>query len=109
VSTTPPLLGPTRPDLLDPDTRPYFLWWTDLTVADFRRKLTEGSVDERACWAGALLREANTRDVWLFLSPADVTSLWSALPRHLGKTRAMWAWLLGLPDLPWPPPEARHA
>lgn len=109
MSTTSTRLGPTRPDLLDPETRPYSLWWTDLTVADFRRHLTEGSVDDRASWVGALLREANTRDVWLFVSPADIAALWSALPRHLGRSRAMWAWLLDLPELPWPPPEARTA
>lgn len=81
--------GLTRPDLLDPEARPYFLWWTDLTAAAFRRKLVEGSVDDRAYQVGALLREASTRDVWLSLSSANVASLWSALPHHLGRTRAM--------------------
>ncbi len=102
-------LGPTRPDLLDPDARPYFLWWTDLTVAAFRERLARGPDEERAYWMGALLREANTRDVWLYVTPAEVRAAWPRLGRHLGRTRAMWAWLLQLPDAPWPPPEARRA
>jgi hypothetical protein len=43
---------------------------------------------------GALLREANTRDVWVFVTPEDVRRDWQHLTRHLGRTRAMWAWLL---------------
>ncbi len=109
VSTPSTRLGPTRPDLLDPDARPYFLWWSDVTVAEFRRALVRGGAEERAYWMGALLREANTRDVWLYVTPADVAALWPSLQRHLGRTRAMWAWLLGLPELPWPPAESRHA
>ena len=56
---------------------------------------------------GALLREANTRDVWLFVEPDDIRALWPRLARHVGSARSMWAFLLGLPNLPWPPAEAR--
>lgn len=44
-------------------------------------------MDDRAYQAGALLREANTRDVWLSLSSADVASQRSALPHHHGDPR----------------------
>lgn len=56
---------------------------------------------------GALLREANTRDVWLFVTRDEITGLWPLLQRHLGRARGMWAWLLGLAAPTWPPPEAR--
>ncbi len=57
-------LGPTTPALLRDDARPYFLFWTDATVADFRAHLASTTDDEeRAYWMAALLREANTRDV----------------------------------------------
>ncbi len=102
-------LGPTSPDLLDADTRPYFLWWTDLTVGAFRRQIAADDPNERAYWLGALLREANSRDVWLFVQPFELRALWPRLVRHLGRSRPMWAWLLGVQDLPWPPPEARRA
>lgn len=56
------VLPPTDPALTLPETRPYFLWWTDATVADLREKLTSPDPAEQAYWMGALLREANTRD-----------------------------------------------
>lgn len=102
-------LPPTSTDLLDPATRPYFLWWTDLTVGDFQRRIAQDSLDERAYWVGALLREANTRDVWLYVRPDEVRALWPRLIRHLGRSRAMWAWLLEMGDASWPPAEARGA
>jgi hypothetical protein len=102
-------LPPTTDDLLDPDARPYFLWWTDVTVARFRAHLASPDLDERAYWMGALLREANTRDVWLFIRPSDVRALWARLVRHLGRARERWAYLLGLQAPVWPPDEARGA
>ena len=100
------LLPPTSEALRDPAHRPYFLWWVDATVADLKRHLASPDLEERAYWLGALMREANSRDVWLFAQPADIAAVWPQLSRHLGKTRERWAWLLDLPLLPWPPPEA---
>lgn len=91
-------LPPTSPALNDPAAKPYFLWWTDATVADFRRHLRDPDGDRRAYWLGALLREANTRDVWLFVTPATIRQEWTRLRRHLGRSRPMWAYLLDLPD-----------
>lgn len=102
-------LPPTSPELLEPQTRPYFLWWTNATVADLRAHLASEDLEERAYWMGALLREANSRDVWLFVKPSEVRELWPKLIRYLGRSRKMWAWLLGLEEPVWPPPEARGA
>jgi hypothetical protein len=107
--TATPHLPPTSPDLHRDDTKPYFLWWTDATVGDLRRHLAAADVQERAYWLGALLREANTRDVWLFTSVAEIRVTWPHLLRHLGRARSRWAWLLGLPEPVWPPAEARLA
>ena len=109
VSFSATSLPPTSPDLAIPDTRPYFLWWTDMTVRDLRRLLVSADLEERAYWMGALLREANTRDVWLFVQPSDVRALWPRLIRYLGRSRMMWAYLLDLEAPVWPPPEARGA
>ena len=98
-------LPPTSPELLDDEARPYFVWWVDLTVGALRRLLVSPDLDERAYWMGALLREANTRDVWLFVTPADVRALWPRVVRHLGRSRPLWGYLLGL-DATWPPPHA---
>lgn len=100
-------LPPTRRDLEDPRARPYFLWWSNLTVADFRLRLASADAEERAYWMAALLREANSRDVWLFVEPREIREAWPLLLRYLGRARPMWAWLLGLDAPQWPPPEAR--
>jgi hypothetical protein len=96
-------LPPTLESLHDEGERPYFLWWTTATVGDLKRYLRSADPEERAYWMGALLREANTRDVWLFVSTAEIRALWPSLIRYLGRSRAMWAWLLGLPAPEWPP------
>lgn len=97
------MLPPTSEDLKLDATRPYFLWWTDATVGELRRQLSSNDPERRAYWMGALLREANTRDVWLFVSPDDIRALWPRLLRHLGRQASMWAYLLGLPEPAWPP------
>jgi hypothetical protein len=97
------LLPPTSASLTDDGHYPYFLWWTRTTVGELRRHLADPDPNVRAYWLGALLREANTRDVWLFVTPATIRAMWGRLQRHLGRSRAMWAFLLGLPDEPWPP------
>jgi hypothetical protein len=101
-------LPPTSPDLERDETRPYFIWWADVTVAKLREFLVSPDAETRAYWMAALLREANSRDVWLFVTPDEIRGLWPSLIRYLGRSRDMWAWLLGLPKPVWPPPEARH-
>ena len=96
-------LPPTSPSLMDDSHRPYFLWWTKANVADLRAALADPDPEVRAYWMGALLREANTRDVWLFVTPEIIRAQWDRLQRHLGRSRAMWAYLLELPHRPWPP------
>lgn len=96
-------LPPTTETLFDDNARPYFLWWTDATVGRFKEHLASSDAEERAYWMGALLREANTRDVWLFVNPDEIRALWPHLIRYLGRSRDMWAWLLKLPPPEWPP------
>jgi len=96
------LLPPTSQELLQPAARPYFLWWTEVTVLDLRTLLCSADRSERAYWMGALLREANSRDVWLFVTRDEIRDLWPELLRHLGKSRDVWAYVLGL-DGTWPP------
>ncbi len=102
----PPLLPPTSTNLLDASSRPYFLWWTDATVADLRSHLASDDKEERAYWTAALLREANTRDVWLFVTPDQVRAQWPSLQRYLGRSRELWAFLLGLEAHKYPPEAA---
>lgn len=99
-------LPPTSDELSRPEARPYFLWWTDCSVAQLRAHLAHPDAEHAGYWLGALLREANTRDVWLFTTTAEVKRMWPQVLRHLGRARERWAWLLGL-DGTWPPAEAR--
>jgi hypothetical protein len=103
------MLPGTATDLHLPQTRPYFLWWTDLNVAQFREKLASPDLEVRAYWVGALLREANTRDVWQFVGPDEIRLLFPKLVRYLGRSREMWAYLLDVELPAWPPAEARIA
>ncbi|HVT58886.1 MAG TPA: hypothetical protein VHR45_10840 [Thermoanaerobaculia bacterium] len=96
-------LPPTTDSLLDDRARPYFLWWTNATVGQLKEHLVSPDPEERAYWMGALLREANTRDVWLFVNAGEIRALWPLLIRFLGRSRSMWAWLLKLPPPEWPP------
>jgi hypothetical protein len=72
-------------------------------VADLARYLEDQDPDVRAYWMAALLREANTRDVWLFTTPAAIRAAWPRLQRYLGRARELWAYLLQAPLTPWPP------
>jgi hypothetical protein len=102
-------LPPTSADLHSAEVRPYFLWWTELTVGQFEQLLEHPDLEARAYWLGALLREANTRDVWLFTTPEQVRSMWPFLLRHLGRSRERWAWLLDIETASWPPREEASA
>jgi hypothetical protein len=92
------VLPPTSPALLDDSEKPYFLWWTKLTIAEFRRELRSSDREIADYYLAALLREANTRDVWLFVTPAQIRERWNGIARGLGKSRAMWAFLLDIDD-----------
>jgi len=106
---TPRALPPTSEALPDDETPPYSLWWTDVTVGGLKRRLSSDDLETKAYWMGALLREANTRDVWLFVTTEQIREMWPHLIPYLGRARAMWAWLLDLPPAEWPPAEARSA
>ncbi len=97
-------LPPTTASLLDDAARPYFLWWTNATVGELKQHLAASDPEERAYWMGALLREANTRDVPLFVDAQQIRQHWHRLIRYLGRSRDMWAWILEMPKPTWPPP-----
>jgi len=88
------LLCPTPAErLLDGAGRPYFLWDVDIDLGRFRANLESPDVQVRAYWAAKLMRQAKPDDVFSFLGWKDIDALWSALERHLGRSRAFWAWL----------------
>lgn len=101
-ATSSARLPPTSTELSDPTTRPYFLWWLDATVADLRAALASEDASRRGYFLGALLREANSRDIWLFTTADAIRRDWDRIVPHLGRSRRMWSWLLDMPA-EWPP------
>ncbi|MBM4059619.1 MAG: hypothetical protein FJ265_00770 [Planctomycetes bacterium] len=88
-------LYPTPPErLVDQAGRPYFLWDSDLTLADFVRRLAESPPDGRAYLVGKLMRQARPDDVFTFVGVDEIVALWPRLLRYLGKQRPFWSWLL---------------
>ncbi|MFI5299687.1 MAG: hypothetical protein ACHREM_16495 [Polyangiales bacterium] len=74
--------------------RPYFLWDVEVTDARLRELLQQPDSDARAQWQAVIMREARYEDVWSYLSIADVVRDWTAIGRHLGRSRQFWEWLL---------------
>jgi hypothetical protein len=84
----------TRAALAEGDV-PYFCWDRPWTVAEIRRRLAAAQGVERDRLTAWIMREAAFKDVWLFLTPAEVRD---ALPRvspMLGRWRAFWPYLIG--------------
>ena len=83
-------LPPTTARLFEPSVVPYFLWDLGMTVAELRSVLAGGVSRSRDELVARILREANTRDVWLFLDWATIEEAWSRIERRLGRARGVW-------------------
>ncbi len=84
------MLPPTTARLLDPDAVPYFLWDLGLTVAELRRTLSAGDRSARDEVLVRLLREANSRDVWIFTDWQAIDEAWDRIEARLGRARGAW-------------------
>lgn len=90
-----PCLFPTPPDLLVDDRgRPYFLWDSEMTLAELRERLADPDPEVRAYLLGKIMRQAKPDDVFTFATLAEVRALWPRLERYLGNRRPFWTWLL---------------
>ena len=79
----------------DDERRPWFLWDEDLSLGAFKAALAIPG-DERDRLLAKLLREANDREVWRFVSPQDVADVLPRLERRIGRRRyPFWAFLIG--------------
>ncbi len=80
--------------LTDSENRPYFLWDMDITLEKFQVLLRHPDRKIRAYMIAKLLRQAKPDDVFQFIELKDITENWSAIDKHLGKSREFWKWLL---------------
>ena len=83
-------MRPTTARLLEPEMVPYFLWDTQQTVAEAHRILAGAAGPERDELLARLLREANTRDVWLFTTWEQIDEAWPRIAHRLGRARPVW-------------------
>jgi hypothetical protein len=88
------VLPPTSPRLLEDDAIPYFLWDLGLSVAELKRGLASPSSPERDELIVRLLREANSRDVWLFVDWNAIEEAWPRVQHRLGRSRPVWELVL---------------
>lgn len=70
------------------------MWDVPTTESELRERLRDPDPRIRAQWSGHILREASYREVWTYLSLAEILRDWEYIQRHLGRRRAFWEWLL---------------
>jgi hypothetical protein len=87
-------LPPTTSRLLDPSAIPYFLWDLGWTVGEAHATLAGTDEARKDELIVRLLREANSRDVWLFLDWPIIEQAWPRVERRLGRARPVWQMML---------------
>ena len=81
-------------DLDDDSGVPYFLWDESMTLAELRKRLSNGQYEERFRLLGKIMREAKDTDVWKFTTPGEVLRNFDKLSKYLGRRRAFWDFLI---------------
>lgn len=88
-------MRPLSANLDDDSRRPWFLWDEDTSLGELKAALQVPG-DERDRLLAKLLREANDREVWRFVTPQEVADALPRLERRIGRRRApFWAFLIG--------------
>lgn len=87
-------MAPLTTDLSQGHLRPYFLWDEDVTVDELRRRLREGTPEERERLLGKMLREARDIDVWHFTTPSEVAAALPSIERRVGRRLPFWKFLI---------------
>jgi len=87
-------MRPLTTDLSRVDSRPYFLWDEDVSIAELKAVMIAGPEPERLRLLGKMLREARDIDVWQFVTPEEVARALPQLGRRLGRRRPFWEFLI---------------
>jgi hypothetical protein len=88
------MIRPLTTDLRRTEDRPYFLWDDDVSVAEFRSRLGSPDRDVAARSFARLLRDARYEDVWIFVTPQDVSERLPEIEPYLGRSRGLWTHLM---------------
>lgn len=73
---------------------PYFLWDLGLTGSEARRILSGVDRASKDEVVARILREANSRDVWLFLDWPTIEEAWDRIEHRLGRAHGVWQMML---------------
>jgi hypothetical protein len=65
-----------------------------MTVAEARRALAHGDRSTKDDLVARILREANSRDVWLFLDWPTIEDAWSRVQHRIGRARPVWEMMI---------------
>ncbi len=88
------MLPPTSPRLRKPDAVPYFMWDMQMTVSQIHIALASDDASLRDEIMVRLLREANSRDVFVFVDSDDISEAWPRVAHRLGRSRPVWELVL---------------
>lgn len=80
-------------DMTQSDLRPHFLWDEDVSIAELRAGLAIPG-PRRDQLLDKMLREARDLDVWLFVTPSEVSRELPRLKRRIGKRYDFWRFLI---------------
>jgi hypothetical protein len=83
-----------RGTMVDGQGRPYFLWDTEMTLAEFEGAIGDHTSMARPYLIGKVMRQAKPDDALQFVSAQQIADLWPQIERYLGRSRPFWAWLL---------------
>jgi len=86
------LANPTKGRATNP--RPYFIWNADLSEADVRRILAEGSDYSRVQMMCTILHYARFKDIWQYVAVRDVQKWFWQIPWRDPELRDHWQWAL---------------
>jgi hypothetical protein len=74
--------------------RPYFFWDYDLTESDVKQILREGEPLEKAWVIVRILEYAKWKDIWDYLTPADIRQHFDLLRFRRPQDKELWSYAL---------------
>ncbi|MGE5344138.1 MAG: hypothetical protein ACM3SY_21945 [Candidatus Omnitrophota bacterium] len=75
------------------DSIPYFCWDRKLTEKEIKDQLKNTTGPERDRLVAWILREAAFRDVWDYLTPAEVFNCLPRIQNSLGRWKDFWNYI----------------
>jgi hypothetical protein len=81
-------------DLVNPDSIPYFLSDSKMTVRQLTKNLAEIGSPAWCPLVAGILRNARPEDALFFLNLETIAEHWNELSEHLESRREFWGWLI---------------